>query len=180
VNQALSALDKSYVRSGFSRGHIVPAYDMSWNADAYRATFNLTNVVPQKQSFNAGTWLGLEKTFRKLVQQKNRPLWVISGVYGQVAKTPTIGTAPHSPVVPKCFYKIIIAQGETNQTYKVLAALFAWNNFQKQKKWRESITTLAQVNKRTGIDFLTNVAVENTHDAAFWGVPLPHNIGDCQ
>lgn len=180
IERTLQARDKSYTHSGFSRGHIVPAHDLSWNALAYKATFNLTNVVPQKQRFNAGPWLGMESTFRKLVEQKNQVLWDFSGVYGQVAEIPTIGTAPHTPVVPKCYYKIIVAQSLSGEPYKVLAALFEWNDYGKQGTWRKSVTTLNQIKERTGIHFLENIDVENTYDQAFWDVPMPENIGDCQ
>ncbi|PHS77268.1 MAG: hypothetical protein COB59_09460 [Rhodospirillaceae bacterium] len=185
IEGSLQAQDKSYIHSGFSRGHIVPAHDLSWNTLAYKATFNLTNVVPQKQKFNAGPWLGMESTFRKLVEQKDQVLWDFSGVYGQVAAIPTIGTAPHTPVVPKCYYKIIVAQsqdqgrGQGGERYKVLAALFEWNDYGKRGTWRDSVTTLSQITQRTGIHFLQNSDVENAHDEDFWGVPMPENIGDC-
>ena len=180
IEASLQALYKSYTNSGFSRGHIVPAYDMSWDANAYKATFNLTNVVPQKQTFNAGTWLGMEDAFRKLVEQKKQVLWDFSGVYGYVKDTPQIGTAPHTPVVPKCYYKIIVAKGQAEEPYKVLSAIFKWNDFGKRRTWRKSVSTLNQIKERTGIHFLQNVDVENTHDADFWGVPMPQDIGDCQ
>jgi len=174
------ALDASYTHSGFSRGHIVPAYDMSWNRDAYKATFNLTNVVPQKQAFNAGPWLGMENAFRDLVRRKNTTIWDISGVYGEIKDKPVIGASPHAPTAPKCFYKIFIAKERGVPRFKVLAALFTWNDFGKRKTWHNSLTTLDQIQNRTGINFLQNIPVENSFDAQYWGVSAPQKPADCR
>lgn len=183
------AIDKSYVKSGYARGHIVPANDMSWDKAAYDATFHFSNVVPQKQRFNAGTWLGEEDAFRKYVASKNAPMWIFSGVYGavendpatpEVKEGPTIGSAPNAPVAPKCFYKIVVAQPQPNGPYKVLAAIFDWNDYAKRATWVNSITTLQAVEARTGIDFLKGLNVETTHDSAYWGHDMPDTPSDCQ
>jgi len=183
------AVDKSYVKSGYARGHIVPANDMSWDKAAYNATFHFSNVVPQKQHFNAGTWLGEEDAFRKYVASKNTPMWVFSGVYATVEDAPatpgekegpTIGSAPNTPIVPKCFYKIVVAQPQPNGPYKVLASLFDWNDYGKRATWVNSITTLQAVESRTGINFLKGLNVETTHDSAYWGNDMPDTPGDCQ
>ena len=183
------AVDKSYLKSGYARGHITPANDMSWDKAAYDATFHFSNVVPQKQRFNAGTWLGEEDAFRKYVKAKNTPMWIFSGVYGtneddpatpDEKEGPTIGTTPYTPTVPKCFYKIVVAQPQPNGPYKVLASLFDWNDYGKRATWVNFITTLQAVESRTGIDFLKGLNVENTHDSAYWGNDMPDTPGDCQ
>ncbi|HEY9081221.1 DNA/RNA non-specific endonuclease [Magnetovibrio sp.] len=182
------AVDKSYVRSGYARGHIVPANDMSWRKDAYDATFHFSNVVPQKQTFNAGTWLGEEDAFRAFVAAKNVPMWVFSGVYGtveddpattDVKEGPIIGTAPFTPNVPKCFYKIVVARPAPDGPYKVLASLFRWNDYGKRTTWVNAVTPLETVEARSGIDFLAGLDVESDFDAAYWGVETPNTPGDC-
>ena len=175
------AAARSYVNSGFSRGHIVPANDMSWSKAAYNATFHFSNVVPQKQTFNAGTWLGEEAAFRKYVKSKNTPMWVFSGVYGTVEDAPaTIGPPFFAPKVPKCFYKIVVTQPTRNGPYKVLAALYDWNDFGKRRAWVNSITPLQTVEARTGIDFFKDLTVESTYDSAYWALAMPDTPGDCQ
>gem|GEM_PF-1331590 len=185
----LQAIDRSYVRSVYARGHIVPANDMSWSKAAYDTTFHFSNVVPQKQTFNAGTWLGEEEAFRTYVATKNMPMWVYSGVYGtneddpqteNVTEGPTTGKAPNAPTVPTCFYKIIVAAPETGQPYKVLASLFRWNDYGKRKTWVESVSTLKTIQTRTGINFLAGLPLEADFDAAFWGVTMPETPSDCQ
>lgn len=179
IIKADQAVDKSYKKSGYSRGHIVSAADMSWSLASYNDTFYFSNVVPQLQKFNAGVWLGMESKLRKIVKAKNQDIWDFSGVYGKVKSQTIIGTYPNNPTVPKCYYKIFVAQDATTKKHKVLAALYEWNDFTKQKTWAKSVTSLAQVNMRTGIDFLKGVPLEASYDAEFWGVPMPQNIGDC-
>jgi len=173
------AIDDSYKGSGYSRGHIVAAADMSWNLKAYKTTFLFSNVVPQKQTFNAGVWLGMEKELRSLVKSKNIDIWGYSGVYGQVHIQPTIGTPPNAPVVPQCFYKIFVTQNKGNKKYKAIAALYHWDDYSQQKTWAKSITTLDQIKKRSGIHFLDGLDLEDSYDASFWGAPMPQTITDC-
>ncbi|OEJ65360.1 hypothetical protein BEN30_14675 [Magnetovibrio blakemorei] len=189
IKADLQAIDKNYVRSGYARGHIVPANDMSWSKAAYDTTFHFSNVVPQKQTFNAGTWLGEEDAFRTYVAAKNVPMWIYSGVFGtnkddpetkNVTEGPTIGTAPNAPIVPTCFYKIIVAAPEEGQPYKVLASLFRWNDYGKRNTWVESVSTLKTIQTRSGIDFLGGLPLEADFDATFWGVKMPETPGDCQ
>jgi len=178
------AVDRSYVRSGFSRGHVVPANDMSWSLASYNATFHFSNVVPQKQRFNAGSWLGAEDAFRAWVSEKNLTFWGFSGVYGtledvEVSAASSLGLAPNTPTIPKCFYKIIAAQQSDGQPYKVMALIFKWNNFSKRGRWTDAITTLATVQTRTGIDFLQGLDIESDFDPDFWGATPPATPADC-
>lgn len=178
VPSTARAVTKSYVRSGFSRGHMVPAHDMSWDKRAYDATFQFSNVVPQKQAFNAGTWLGAEKAFRTYVKRKNDTLWVLSGTYGAV-KT----LSPTGPTAPKCYYKIFAApqkDPQNNRTsYAILALLFAWDDFGKRATWVNAQTTLARIEQRTGIDFFKGLNVNDNVSADFWDVAQPTVPADC-
>lgn len=54
------AYNSGYTYSGYSRGHMAPAAGFAWSAEAIRATYLLSNVVPQVQSMNAGPWMRIE------------------------------------------------------------------------------------------------------------------------
>ena len=45
-----------YRNSGYDKGHLCPAADMSFNAQAMSETFYLSNMSPQVPSFNRGIW----------------------------------------------------------------------------------------------------------------------------
>lgn len=49
-----------YSRSGYHRGHMVPAADRSSSLAAMQATFIMTNVCPQLPALNTGTWRKME------------------------------------------------------------------------------------------------------------------------
>ncbi|KAL6117633.1 uncharacterized protein ACO6RY_15374 [Pungitius sinensis] len=54
------AVDEDYKNSGFTRGHLNPSLHHETEQDR-RATFTLTNIVPQHKSSNNGPWNVLEQ-----------------------------------------------------------------------------------------------------------------------
>ena len=58
---------KDYFRSGYDRGHQVPAADCKWSQEAMNATFALSNMCPQVgEGFNRDYWAHLEDFCRRL------------------------------------------------------------------------------------------------------------------
>ena len=49
-----------YSRSGYHRGHMVPAADRSCSMAAMRESFVMSNVCPQLTALNTGAWLRME------------------------------------------------------------------------------------------------------------------------
>ena len=72
-----STLD-DYAKSGFDRGHIVPAGDVRFSKEALKESFYLSNICPQSAGCNRGLWLQLEKYARFLVVDEGE-LEVITG-----------------------------------------------------------------------------------------------------
>ena len=52
--KGVPVLHKDYSNSGYDRGHMAPAGDMKWSAQAMRESFYTTNICPQNRSNNAG------------------------------------------------------------------------------------------------------------------------------
>ena len=173
----------TYRNTGYDKGHLVRAQDMNWSAAAYRTSFLMTNMTPQRGALNSGPWLGMEKAFQELVESKQRSLWAIAGAYGTNAITPTLKDQPGNAAVPNCFYKIMVSEDDTpdgGKRYKTLSAVFINDDHdRKQKTWTTYVTTLDIVKARSGIDFFQNLNVETNHDAAFWGVNMPNTPADC-
>ncbi len=59
-----SATPADYRSSGYDRGHLVPAADMAFSAEAMSATFVMSNISPQARNFNNGVWRELEELTR--------------------------------------------------------------------------------------------------------------------
>ncbi|XP_077466400.1 endonuclease domain-containing 1 protein-like [Stigmatopora argus] len=73
------ALLEDYKNSNYTRGHLNPSMHQKPSEDR-RATFTLTNVVPQRAGSNSGPWNSLEKAVRnKFKTFCEGPMYVITG-----------------------------------------------------------------------------------------------------
>lgn len=100
---------KDYKASGFDRGHLAPAADMSFDKQSMDESFYFSNISPQNAGFNRGLWKKLETTVRNFAEN----LGCIYVVTGPVLKSglPTIGENQVS--VPEKFYKAILYFSDT-------------------------------------------------------------------
>ncbi|XP_053494303.1 endonuclease domain-containing 1 protein-like [Ictalurus furcatus] len=62
------AVQKDYTNSTYTRGHLNPSQHHN-GTDVRRATFTLTNVVPQKSASNDGPWAKLENRVSKILSE---------------------------------------------------------------------------------------------------------------
>ncbi len=105
-----SASTADYTKSGYDRGHLCPAADMSHNEVAMRESFYMSNMSPQAPSLNRGRWKSLEELVREWCKDKGE----LHITVGAVLKSglPQIGTNGVS--VPESYYKVIysVSDGE--------------------------------------------------------------------
>lgn len=73
-----SAQYYDYKKSGYSRGHLVPAGDMKWDSLAMVESFYMSNMSPQLQNFNSGVWNRMEEQVRRWASLYDT-LFVITG-----------------------------------------------------------------------------------------------------
>ncbi len=71
-----SAALADYTKSGYDRGHLAPAGDMTRSQEAMRESFYLSNMSPQNPSFNRGIWRSCESFVRDLATDS---LYVVTG-----------------------------------------------------------------------------------------------------
>lgn len=105
---------KDYTGSFFNRGHMCPHSDRDKDDTSSRATFVMTNIVPQTSSLNQKAWNQMELYLRELVTQKHKVLYIVSGPVGVGGKDDN-GT-----------FKTTIAQGKVTvpaATWKVVMVL---------------------------------------------------------
>lgn len=119
VPEKFRAKLKDYFRSGYDRGHQVPAADCKWSQSAMDDTFYLTNMCPQVgDGFNRDYWAHFEDFCRRLTQ--NYPsVRIVTGPLYLPKKDPAdnkwyvkyemIGNPPNV-AVPTHFYKVIFAE----------------------------------------------------------------------
>lgn len=140
-----SAHWRNYKNSGYDRGHLCPAGDREFSKAAYNETFLTSNISPQEHNFNAGVWNRLEQKVRYWAKKYDGVYVVTGGILNDTMDA--IGT--EDVTVPGSFYKIIYDR--SGGTIRMLA--FLMEHEDSNKPLYSFVTTVDEIEKRTGIDF---------------------------
>jgi len=97
-----SELD-DYAGSGYDRGHMAPAGNLTWSNQAMVESFYLSNIAPQNPTLNRGAWSRLEENIRNWVLERNDLIIITGPVFS--AQDSVIGRSPVR--VPQAFFKVI-------------------------------------------------------------------------
>ncbi|KAI9055706.1 hypothetical protein LZ554_000648 [Drepanopeziza brunnea f. sp. 'monogermtubi'] len=113
---------KDYFRSGYDRGHQVPAADAKWSQEAMNDTFYLSNMCPQVgEGFNRDYWAHFEDFCRRLTT-RYPSVRIVTGPLYLPKRDPADGKwrvsyevigNPPNIAVPTHFYKVIFAEDGT-------------------------------------------------------------------
>ena len=154
-----------YTGSGYDRGHMVRSEERTRTREDNDATFLMTNILPQTHDLNAGPWLSLETYCEVLAKKKNHELYLIAG--GIYDKNPEYlkGKGNGRVAIPKSTWKIVVVlergQGleSVNKETRVIAVNMPNEQGKEFKKsgWRKYLTTVDELERLTGYDFLSNV-----------------------
>jgi endonuclease G len=154
-----------YTGSGYDRGHMVRSEERTRTREDNDATFLMTNILPQTHELNAGPWLSLETYCEVLAKKKNHELYLIAG--GIYDKNPEYlkGKGKGRVAIPKSTWKIVVVlergQGleHVNKNTRVIAVNMpnAQGKEFKKSGWRKYLTTVDELERLTGYDFLSNV-----------------------
>ena len=147
-----SATPQDYTRSGYDRGHLAPAADMSFSVKAMSESFYMSNMSPQAPQFNRGIWSKLEKQVRHFATKEKR-IVVVTGPILPAEKTITIGA--NRVTVPQYYYKVIY---DTTPPEKMIA--FVLPNKGSSADLRTFVVTVDRVEELTGLDFFSAVPKE--------------------
>lgn len=154
-----------YTNSGFDRGHLCPSADRTQSAADNSSTFLMTNMIPQAPELNREAWAYLEEFCRELVY-KGYKLYITTGAYGtggegSKGNATKLGNAVS---VPARLYKIIVivpANASTNNINNetpIIAVDFPnKNSTVKNTGWIRYITTVNELEQKTGMDFFSNL-----------------------
>lgn len=140
-----SANNKDYLTSGFDRGHLAPASDMSWSATAIVESFYYSNVSPQAPSFNRGIWKKLEEQIRAWAVE-NGSVYIVTGPV-LTSDLQTIGT--NKVAVPNYFYKVVLDYAEP--IFKGIG--FILPNDESSEPLQYFVASIDSVQKLTQLDF---------------------------
>tara|TARA_B100000965_G_C19485042_1_gene710390 strand:- start:282 stop:1109 length:828 start_codon:yes stop_codon:yes gene_type:complete len=140
-----SALPSDYAKSGYDRGHLAPAADLSWSEESMRESFFMSNMSPQKPGFNRGIWKKLEGYVRQWAFDNGSIYVVTGGILKDIDQY--IGKS--NVGVPKYYYKVILDY--TGPETKGIG--FILPNQSSSKKIQLSAVSIDEVEELTGIDF---------------------------
>ena len=156
-----TATNKDYKKSGYDRGHLLPAADMTFDKKALSETFYYSNISPQKPYFNRGIWLKMEKEVRK-VCEKYDTVWVVTGPVLS-GNFETIGE--NKVAIPKYFYKVLLIRDNN----KIEGVGFLIENKKSKQSIFNYCVPIDSVETVTGIDFFYSLPdnIENTVEASF-------------
>ena len=112
---------KDYFRSGYDRGHNVPAADAKWSQAAMDSTFYLSNMSPQVgEGFNRDYWAHLEDFCRRLTTRYPSVRIVTGPLYlpkreadGKWRVSYEVIGNPPNVAVPTHFFKVVFAEDGT-------------------------------------------------------------------
>ncbi|PWJ34204.1 DNA/RNA non-specific endonuclease [Sediminitomix flava] len=152
-----SAQLADYKGSGYDRGHLAPAADMSFNKKAMSESFFLSNMSPQHPDLNRRAWKELESIFRDWARSRGE-IMIYTGPVLEDG-LPTIGASKVS--VPKWYYKIGVDL-ESND-----AIAFLMPNGKCDKPLSSYAVPIQKVEDMTGIDFMPKLddAIEEELEA---------------
>jgi endonuclease G len=162
-----SATLKDYKGSGYDRGHLAPAADMKWNEGAMQASFLMSNVSPQKHSFNAGIWERLESRFRGWAK-RDGSLYIVTGPLLKEKPNNTIGI--NQVWVPNSYYKVAL----TYKKNRWHAAAFIMDKQASGKNLEPYFLTIDEVERQTGLDFFPAIPdelekqLESESELGYW------------
>lgn len=156
-NVAGCADTRDYTRSGYSRGHMVPAGDMKWDETAMSESFSMVNVCPQNADFNSGAWNDLEQDVRQWARRYGT-LIVATGPIFNAADKGTIGKETQV-AVPSALYKIIYCPAK-----REMIAFVMPNEANVSHRLADWCVAVDDVERATGLDFFS--ALDDEEESA--------------
>ncbi|KAH7038184.1 uncharacterized protein B0I36DRAFT_315742 [Microdochium trichocladiopsis] len=167
VPEKFRAKLKDYYRSGFDRGHQVPAADCKWSQKAMDETFFLTNMSPQVgEGFNRDYWAHFEDFCRRLTTRYPSVRIVTGPLYlpkrdpvdnKWYVKYEMIGNPPNV-AVPTHFYKVIFAEdGRTGGNVAIGAFVLPNAVIPNEKPITDFEVPLEAVERASGLEFATKL-----------------------
>ncbi|RKU41034.1 nuclease [Coniochaeta pulveracea] len=170
IPEKFQAKLKDYFRSGYDRGHQVPAADCKWSQSAMDETFYLSNMCPQVgEGFNRDYWAHFEDFCRRLTQ-KYPSVRVVTGPLYLPKRDPAdnkwyvkyevIGNPPNV-AVPTHFYKVIFAEDGTTNGKVALGAFVLPNApIPNERPLASFEVPVEAVERASGLEFASKLPVE--------------------
>lgn len=147
-----TANNSDYAKSGYDKGHLAPAADMSWSEVTMAQSFYFSNMSPQDPGFNRGIWKKLEELVRTWAIQ-NDSIYI---AVGPVLTHGLLSIGENKVSIPKYYYKVILDY--TNPKIKAIGFIFP--NASSSLPLQNFAVTIDSVEKFTGLNFFSRLPPE--------------------
>jgi len=148
-----------YTNTGFDRGHLVKSEERTQTVEDNKATFYLTNVIPQHPNLNRKIWAQLEN-YRKKLAKDNKQLFIVAGgLYSE-----NLQRINEKIAIPDSCWKVIlildsgknVADIDTNT--QIIAVMMPNDSTSKNfKDWKIFLTTARSIEQSTGFNFFPKI-----------------------
>lgn len=145
IETETASLD-DYRGSGYDRGHMAPAGDMSWSESAMSESFYMSNMSPQKPYFNRVTWRMLESIVREWSVKYDK-VYIVTGPI--LADGPYLSIGKNKVSVPNYYYKVILRYSDDIKE----SIAFMMPNKKTDKPIKDFVVSVNFIEALTGIDF---------------------------
>ena len=176
-----SASLADYKGSGFDRGHLTPAADMSFDALAMSETFFMSNMSPQAPQFNRGIWKELEAEVRQWTAKFGK-VYVVSGPVLDKPASAFKAIGENGVSVPDFYYKVILVplykddedKATLEDSKSVMSIGFIIPNEKCEDDFWSYAVCVDAVEAATGLDFYSLLPdevegeVEKAFDLDLW------------
>jgi endonuclease G len=164
--------DYNVVGDGYARGHMAPADDMLWSAEAEDESNLLTNVAPQiGGGYNSSVWLRVEKAVRDFAERRGDVTVITGPVFTVREYDDPVMNQPETPrqvlynvlgennvAVPTAFFKIIVDMADPARP-DVIAFLIPHRDTDtpEERALEQYLCSVDDIERATGLDLLTAV-----------------------
>lgn len=152
---------RDYTRSGYDRGHMCPAADMSWSVQAMHDCFYMSNICPQVPVLNQEYWARLENSCRRWAKREGS-IYIVCGPVYTSSRPKKIGDT-HKVAVPHAFFKVVLSLNEDSPK----GIGFYYENKEKKQTMESASRTIDEIESLTNLDFFSQLPddVENVLEA---------------
>lgn len=146
------AANSDYSKSGYDKGHLLPSADRQASAEENRATFVLSNCLPQLPALNRGTWKSLEEYLRKLSHEYDT-LYVVTGA---VLKPDNRRLGKNRVAVADHYFKAVLAR--RGDMFTPLGYIMP-NQADIQRNIERYRVTVDSIERLTGLDLFPSIII---------------------
>lgn len=161
-----TANNSDFKYSGYDKGHLAPAFDMSFDKIAMSESFSFTNISPQLPSFNRGIWKILEIKVRAWADLYDC-LYLTTG---SICFNSTKSIGENKITIPTYFYKTILIYNDSIQ--QGIGFLIPHENCKKDIF--NYAVTIDSIEKFSNLDFYYKLPnrkeqkIESVFEETFW------------